>query len=166
VEKGRRGRSSLALRVDSAPRPCKKIEEMSGISSGTGNAGTAVCSVLLSAMMSVCSRGKFDARGVAIGEDASIAICPSSIQLTRVRNHDKSPRKRSDVPSSGWAYGQSSPSGQSPSLKRLQTSPRELNQRAQNKHRQSIRTLSTHHDATANDSPCYGDYISLAVLGV
>jgi hypothetical protein len=119
VEKGRRGRSSLVLRVDN---PRKTIGEMSSIGFRMGDVGTVDC-LLLPAVMCVCSWGKFEARGVATGEGA---VCPSSMRLVRVGDHNKSTRKRSDVPSTGWAYGQSSPSIQTPFLKRSQTCPSEL----------------------------------------
>jgi hypothetical protein len=66
VEKGRGGMSSLASKMDGGPHPRNAIGDMSGISSGTGETGCS--SVLLSAAGCVCACGKYDARGVEVGE--------------------------------------------------------------------------------------------------
>jgi hypothetical protein len=52
--------------MDGDPHPRNAIGDMSGISSGTGEDGCSF--VLLSA---VCACGKYDARGVEVGEEVT-----------------------------------------------------------------------------------------------
>ena len=58
---------SLTPKVDAGgPRPCTAIGDTSGISSGTE--GTGCSTALMSAARDVCACGKYDARGVEVGE--------------------------------------------------------------------------------------------------
>lgn len=73
MEKGRGGIFSPISRIDGGPHRRTAIGDMSGMSSGTGEAGCSF--VLLSAA------GKYDARGVEVGEDAtSIGVFVSADQ--------------------------------------------------------------------------------------
>lgn len=81
VENGRGGMLSLASKTDGDPHLRSAIGAMSGISSGTpGDAGS--CFVPLPAARRVCACGKYDARGVEVGEEAaSIGVFMSSVPL-------------------------------------------------------------------------------------
>ena len=81
VEKGRGGMFSLASKMDGDPHLRSAIGAMSGISSGTE--GEAGCSfVFLSAARCICACGKYDARGVEVGEEVpSIGVFMSSVPL-------------------------------------------------------------------------------------
>lgn len=84
VEKGRGGMFSLTPKVDDGdPRPCTAIGDKSGISSGTE--GTGCSTALMSAAReSVCACGKYDARGVEVGEVvASIGVFMLSVTSNR-----------------------------------------------------------------------------------
>ena len=83
VEKGRGGMFSLTSKMDGDTRLCNAIGAMSGISSGTeGEAGC--CIVLLSAARCICACGKYDARGVEVGEEVpSIGVFMSSVPVKR-----------------------------------------------------------------------------------
>jgi hypothetical protein len=83
VEKGRGGMFSLTSKMDGGPHPRTAIGDMSGISSGTGETGCS--SMLLSAAGCICACGKYDARGVEVGERvASTGVLMSSVPLNRV----------------------------------------------------------------------------------
>ena len=83
VENGRGGMLSLAPKTDGDPHLRSAIGAMSGISSGTpGEAGS--CFVFLPAARRVCACGKYDARGVEVGEEVpSIGVFMSSAPLNR-----------------------------------------------------------------------------------
>ena len=84
VEKGRGGIFSPISRIDGGPHRRTAIGNMSGISSGTGETGCSF--VLLSA---ACACGKYDARGVGVGEDATstgvLVSAPSNRSLVCIK---------------------------------------------------------------------------------
>lgn len=86
VEKGRGGIFSPISRIDGGPHRRTAIGNMSGISSGTGETGRSF--VLLSA---ACACGKYDARGVGVGEDATstgvLVSAPSNRSLVCMARH-------------------------------------------------------------------------------
>ena len=86
MEKGRGGMFSLPPKVDDDPRPRTAIGDKSGISSGTE--GTGCSTVLVPAARCACACGKYDARGVEVGEEvASIGVFTSSVTFNRVSAH-------------------------------------------------------------------------------